>query len=105
MRMFEGLGLTTMLSWALQVFALYLVGSVFFDVVHWALHQAWESKRPWLKAIGGLHHTHHRFLDTRLEFNDALIAQNFWRHRTGEYANQMLGASLGYFVLHPVPVL
>ena len=100
--MFEGL---TLFIWAAEVFVLYLVATFCFDVVHWGLHQCWQSRSPLLKTIGGFHQTHHEFLDTHLKFNDALISRNFWRHRTGEYLNQLGGAALGFLVFHPIPVL
>jgi hypothetical protein len=100
--MFDDRSVVMMFLWLLQAFGLFVVASFCFDVVHWLLHRFYESKIGLLKAIGGLHHTHHEFLDTELKFNDALIGKNFWRHRTWEFVNQVAFASIGYLVL-PVP--
>ncbi|MBS1151882.1 MAG: hypothetical protein H6Q89_3580 [Myxococcaceae bacterium] len=97
--------MTSVLTWAGQALLLYLGATFCFDVVHWGLHAAHRSAVPVLRSLGGLHHTHHLFLDRRLKFDDALIGPNFWRHRTGELAIQLLGASAGYLFLAPVPVL
>ncbi len=93
------------LTWAAQAFVLYLGATFVFDLVHWSLHAAYRSPQPALKALGALHHTHHAFLNRTLKFDDALIAQNFWRHRTGELAVQLLGTSVGFLFLPLEPVL
>jgi hypothetical protein len=96
---------TVVLTWAAQAFVLYLGATFVFDLVHWGLHAAHRSGNAALRAVGALHQTHHAFLDRRLQFDDALIAQNFWRHRTGELATQVIGTSFGFAFLHPAPVL
>ncbi len=93
------------LTWLAQAFGLYLVATFVFDLVHWALHAAHRSARPLLHAVGDLHQAHHAFLDQRLKFDDAHSEQNFWKHRTGEYAAQLVGCSLGFAVLRAAPVL
>jgi hypothetical protein len=103
--MFANLTLLTAVLWAAEAFVLYLVATFCFDVVHWFLHQAQVSKSPLLQKLGGFHQTHHDFLGPNLKFDDRLIAQNFWRHRTGEYLTQMAGAALAFLVLDPIPVL
>ncbi len=93
------------LAWLAQAFFLYLGATFVFDLIHWCLHACHRSASRSLQSIGALHHTHHSFLGQGLKFDDALIAENFWRHRTGEFAAQVLGTSAGFLFLHPAPVL
>ncbi len=96
---------TFALTWAAQVFLLYLGATFVFDLMHWTLHACSRSPYRALQSLGALHQTHHAFLDRQLKFDDRLIAQNFWRHRSGELGFQLLGASAGLLVLPLLPVL
>ena len=71
--------MTTWLAWTLwplAVVAVFLGSTVAFDVVHWLLHQMAESRSLWLRRLGGLHQTHHRFLDRDLRVHRELIGAN-----------------------------
>lgn len=94
-----------LLAWAGQAFLLYLAATFVFDLVHWTMHALSRSRFPPLRALGGLHQTHHEFLDAKLGFDDALIQRNLWRHRAPELATQLLGASLGLLLFPWAPVL
>lgn len=89
-----------MLAFVAEAFVLYLAATFAFDVVHFALHAA--HARGW--RIGAWHHAHHRFLGPTLKFDEGRSRENFWKHRTGEFATQVLATSLGFLVLDPVPV-
>lgn len=93
------------LSWVAQAALLHAFATVCFDCLHWALHAAHRSTAGWLRAIGGVHHTHHRFLTTNLRFDDSLSTANLVQHRTVELAGHVLAAALGFLVLEPAPVV
>ncbi len=66
-----------------------MASTVVFDVVHWLLHRLMASRFGALRAIGGLHGTHHRFLDTELRIHEEEIPGNLRRHVVPEYLTQM----------------
>jgi hypothetical protein len=75
--------------WPIEVLALLLASTVVFDVVHYALHRFMESPVPLLRAIGGLHATHHAFLDRELRVHEQYLRANIRRHVIPEYATHI----------------
>src|SRR5262245_20129887 len=70
---------------ALQTVGLLLSASLVFDVIHYVLHQFARSRFGFLRAIGALPETHHRFFDRQLRFDDALARKNLREHVIPEF--------------------
>jgi hypothetical protein len=83
---------------------LFLASSVVFDVVHWLLHQLAASRLAPLRAIGGLHEVHHRFLDRSLRIRPEHQRANLFCHVIPEFLTQ-LAVSLALLQLLPAPVV
>lgn len=66
----------------------FLAATVAFDLVHVSLHRMAGSGVGWLRALGGLHETHHRFLDRELIVHDELEGANLRRHVVPEFLTQ-----------------
>ena len=79
-------------------FALLLLSTLMFDVLHLLLHRFAASSQPLLAALGNLHQVHHRFLDRHLRLHREYIAANVWCHVIPEFGVQVLVTlALGYF--------
>ena len=90
------------MSVANQVFlgiALYVIGSVTFDLVHYLLHLCWLSKNKYLMKLGYLHQVHHFYFNRRLKFNQNYSWSNILIELPLEYFSQFLGYCLGYWLL------
>jgi hypothetical protein len=81
------------------VLAVFLASTIGFDVVHATLHHLADSRVAWLRTLGGLHETHHRFLDRELRVHDELIPANLRRHVVPEYLTQLAFAAAALAVL------
>jgi sterol desaturase/sphingolipid hydroxylase (fatty acid hydroxylase superfamily) len=83
----------------LMGFTMYVIGTITFDAVHYALHVCWESNNPYVKKIGFLHQCHHYFFNRRLRFNDKYFWLNTLVEGPLEVASQILGICAGYMFL------
>ena len=90
--------------WSIQVVLLLLASTVVFDVVHYALHRFSRSRLALLQAIGGLHATHHAFLDRELRIHDEYQRANLRRHVIPEYGTHIT-VSLGLLPVLPLRVV
>ena len=93
-----------LLAWLVAVLALFLASTVVFDAVHWTLHRLASSRHRPLRAIGGLHQVHHRFLDGDLVIHESLIRRNLTHHVIPEFLTQA-ATSLAMLLLLPAPVV
>ena len=73
---------------ALGSVAVFLGSTVAFDAVHVSLHRMMRSRVGWLRALGELHATHHRFLDRELDVHGELEGANLRRHVVPEFLTQ-----------------
>src|ERR1700733_14807478 len=89
----------------LQGFAAYLMGTVIFDLIHFALHAFAKSKIHCLKMLANMHMIHHRFFRPTLKINKSLIRKNFLNHVLIEYLAHMCGILLCLLFFHPLAVL
>jgi len=78
------------LSIVLQGAALFFVGTVVFDLVHWMLHKFADSDWPLLARLGQLHESHHVFLDRDLDIRDEHRTENLVWHVVPEYLTRVL---------------
>jgi hypothetical protein len=88
----------------IEATALYLAATVAFDIVHVFLHKMMRSEIPLLRRIGGLHESHHRYLDTNLRINNEFMVANLTRHFVPEFSTQFFFMLLFFFFLDPLPV-
>ncbi len=93
------------LVYGVEGVVLFLVASVFFDVVHYILHQFLKSHIGLLRRIGALHQAHHDFFNEALRFDERYARANLFQHVIPEYANQVAFTVLGYFVVGVWPVV
>lgn len=73
---------------ALLGVAVFLAGTVVFDVVHALLHAFLHARSPLLRALGGLHRHHHDFLGPSLRIRDEKTRDNLLYHRLPEFVTQ-----------------
>jgi len=93
------------MSVVLQALALFLAGTVVFDAIHWLLHRLMGSRVGVLRAVGGLHATHHRFLDRELRIHDELLRANLLRHVIPEYLTHLAVSACALLLLPAAVVL
>lgn len=85
---------------------LVLLGSTLaFDVVHVSLHRMAASPVAWIRSIGALHETHHRFLDRELVVHAELEQANLRRHVIPEFLTQASFSAVLLLVLPPAIVI
>jgi hypothetical protein len=82
--------------------ALWLVGAILFDGVHWVLHGMLRSRNAFLRGLARPHAVHHEWIDRELETNWDLQAANVWCHIVPEYLTQLVFSALVALVL-PLP--
>jgi sterol desaturase/sphingolipid hydroxylase (fatty acid hydroxylase superfamily) len=78
---------------------LYVTGSLFFDIVHYTLHQLSKSRSKLLRCIGYIHEVHHLYFNRRLKFNNRYLWQNMFCELPLELSCQLFGTWLGYLAL------
>lgn len=83
----------------------FLGSTVAFDVVHVSLHRMAGSRWRFVRALGALHETHHRFLDRELVVHGALEGANLRRHVVPEFLTQAAFSAALLLVLPPLVVL
>lgn len=88
-----------------QGFAAYLIGTVIFDLIHFALHAFAKSKIKCLKMLANMHMIHHRFFRPTLKINKSLITKNFFNHVLIEYSVHICSILLCLLFFHPLAVL
>ncbi len=92
------------MSWigvAVGSLAVFLASTVAFDAVHALLHAMMRSRLRLLRAVGGLHGVHHRFLDRDLRVHEEWRRANLLCHVIPEYLTH-LAFSGALLVLLPV---
>ncbi len=89
----------------LQGFGAYLIGTVIFDFVHFALHAFAKSQIRCLKMLANMHMIHHRFFRPSLKINISLIKKNFFTHVLIEYSVHICSILLCLLFFHPLAVL
>jgi hypothetical protein len=77
---------------------LYLAGSFFFDIVHYALHQCSKSPHRLLRRLGYLHQLHHLFFNRNLKFKDKYHWFNIFIELPLELSCQLFGSWLGWLI-------
>jgi hypothetical protein len=88
-----------------QALLVFLIGTVFFDLVHYTFHACLKSKYKILKLIGSLHLAHHRFYTPLLQIEKDWTKRNLLRHVMVEYLFQLVGMLLCLLFLPLLPVL
>jgi hypothetical protein len=83
---------------------LFLASTIAFDVLHWLLHRAHGSRFAALRRAGGLHATHHVFLDRELRVHHEWAGANIRRHVIPEFLTQATFAAglLGFVLVVPI---
>jgi hypothetical protein len=83
---------------------LFLTSTIAFDILHWLLHKAHGSRFAALRWAGGLHRTHHDFLDRDLRVHHDRVEANIRRHVIPEFLTQAAFAAglLGFVLVVPV---
>jgi hypothetical protein len=79
--------------------ALWCVGTVVFDAVHWVLHLMLRSRRRLLRALARPHAVHHEWLDRSLRTRWENQTANVWCHLVPEYLTQAAFTGLTWSVL------
>jgi monoglucosyldiacylglycerol epimerase len=90
----------------LQAAALFLLATIAFDGLHFALHLCLKSKFKVLNRLGRLHLPHHRFYNSILQINTDCTKSNLISHVIFENVTQLIFILSGliYFQLAAVIV-
>lgn len=87
--------------WGTEILALsaihYIVGSLFFDLVHWQAHQ--RSRNKFVRWLSRAHSAHHQYFGRNLKFNKKFIYANLASHMPLEFFCQAVGSSASWLVL------
>ncbi|MEP7239550.1 MAG: hypothetical protein ABI697_01580 [Devosia sp.] len=94
----------TVVLWGIEFGVVFAVSTFIFDAVHWALHAWRKSRFALLRTLASWHHTHHRFLDGKMQVHPELARENFWGHLLPEYLTSVAGTVPFYLFVHWVPV-
>ncbi|MBA3662116.1 MAG: sterol desaturase family protein [Gammaproteobacteria bacterium] len=78
----------------LQILCAILIGTVFFDFIHYALHRFMKAEHSVLKLLGKLHGVHHRFFPADLQIRKVWIKKNLLQHVFFEYCMTLSGIVL-----------
>lgn len=73
-----------------------VVGSVIFDLVHWAAHQSGRWSNPILRGLARMHVAHHQYFDQRLNFNSSYSSRNLLYHLQLELFCQVAGSLVSW---------
>ncbi|KAH7140998.1 hypothetical protein EDB81DRAFT_799281 [Dactylonectria macrodidyma] len=73
-----------------------VLGSVLFDLVHWAAHRSGRSSNRILRGLARLHVAHHQFFDRQLKFNSSFSARNLLYHLQLELLCQVAGSLVSW---------
>jgi hypothetical protein len=73
---------------------LFLASTLFFDLVHWALHRMLRSRFRLLRGLAWPHSVHHAWLDAHLEIRWENQRRNIWCHLVLEYLTQVTFSGL-----------
>ncbi len=84
--------------------ALWLVGAIFFDFVHWVLHVMLRSRWSVLRTLAWPHVVHHEWIDRNLEVRWEVQRRNVWCHIVPEYVTQLIFSGAVWLVL-PTPFI
>ncbi|CAG8071743.1 unnamed protein product [Penicillium olsonii] len=83
----------------LPVVYLFTVGSLFFDVVHYQLHQCTRSSHPLLRRLARIHNFHHLYYNRKMKFDHKYLRQNQFQALPLELGFQVIGSCLGYIAV------
>jgi hypothetical protein len=87
-------------STAVAYFAIYYFsGTLFFDIIHFLLHQCARSRSRVLRQISKVHSVHHWYFDRRLKYNNKYKLANALTNLPLELASQLIGSWLSGRVL------
>ncbi|KAM3473207.1 hypothetical protein MY5147_004883 [Beauveria neobassiana] len=75
----------------------YIVGSVFFDLVHWQSHQ--KTRNKFVRWLNRTHSAHHQYFNRQLRFNRNFRYANLVSHMPLEFACQAVGSSASWLLL------
>ncbi|KAM3554874.1 hypothetical protein MY1884_005887 [Beauveria asiatica] len=75
----------------------YIVGSVFFDLVHWQSHQ--KTRNKFVRWLNRTHSAHHQYFNRQLRFNSNFRYANLVSHMPLEFACQAVGSSASWLLL------
>ncbi len=89
----------------LQAAALFLLATIAFDGVHFALHLCLKSRFKLLNKLGRLHLPHHRFYNSTLQINTDCAKANLISHVIFENVTQLIFIILGLFYFQVAAVL
>lgn len=89
----------------LQALLAFLIGTIVYDIVHYALHKCLKSKTTWLRSLGLLHLPHHRFFSASLQIEKNWGKKNLLNHALGEYLIQSLTIFLCAFFLPLIAII
>lgn len=95
----------TLFNILIQTVATFLIGTLFFDILHICLHHFIKSRHPWLRSIGNIHGVHHRFFSAKLTIEKEWQSKNLKQHVIVEYITQLLGIFSCLFLFPLTPVL
>ncbi|KAJ3496365.1 hypothetical protein NLG97_g2716 [Lecanicillium saksenae] len=74
----------------------YIVGSIFFDVVHWLAHQ--KSRNKFVRWLSRTHSAHHQYFNRNLKFNSKFRYANLISHMPLEFACQTIGSACSWLM-------
>lgn len=77
----------------------YITSSIFFDVVHYFLHQWSTSRWKALRWLSQCHQYHHLYYNRTLSFNNRFLLQNNWIALPLEMICLFIGGLLGWSFL------
>ncbi len=92
-------------GWLLLAIPLWIVGTVVFDAVHWALHLMLGSRWRLLRGLAWPHGVHHQWLDRELRIHPENQRRNVFCHLVPEYLTQLAFSGLLLRVLPTGPVV
>lgn len=97
----NSLQLAEYLSWSCTILGLtithYIIGSLFFDIVHWQAHR--RSRNKFLRWLSRAHSAHHQYFGRNLKFNSKFRYANLVSHMPLEFFCQAIGSGASSLIL------
>lgn len=89
----------------IQALAVFLLGTIIFDLFHYLLHRSMRSKNNFLRLLGRFHAIHHHFFPATLKINSEWEKRNLKYHVTFEYLTQVFVTLLCLSVVNHAAIL
>lgn len=89
----------------IEVVLLFIISTIFFDILHYCLHQWKMSRFALLRTFAQWHEYHHEFLDKQMNIQQKWYSKNLIYHIIPEYLTSIAGTLFGFLIFSTQAVI